>query len=267
MRAKEFISEDRQRLDEALPIIALIAAAGFGYQAYETYADIQEYNKGKIDKTELAKRIGTDAAFMIAGGAAGKYIQKGVQGTKATFDAIRKSMAEKAAIKAAEKAAAKAAEKAATSAARPPNTNLPSVKTGTTPGKSVKTPPATVGGAATGKATQQAVQKATKTKPTTSSATKGRLAGQGFNKALNKKMGPRLKGAGIAAGINQVTSAGDAIADKLKDLMNKPSTKAGDTGDGVVYFGKEKNPPIKKLKGVDDPLFKGQTAKNIEAEK
>jgi hypothetical protein len=39
------------------------------------------------------------------------------------------------------------------------------------------------------------------------------------------------------------------------DKLNKGTSSAGDVGDGVVYFGKEKNPPMKKVVGVNDPLY------------
>ena len=39
------------------------------------------------------------------------------------------------------------------------------------------------------------------------------------------------------------------------DKINKGTTSAGDVGDGVIYFGKEKNPPMKKVVGVNDPLY------------
>ena len=78
MRAKEFISEDRQKLDEVLPFafvpVALkgLALAGLGYQAYESWNDYQDYKSGKIDGAELSARIGVDAATALIGGAVGK---------------------------------------------------------------------------------------------------------------------------------------------------------------------------------------------------
>ncbi len=48
MRAKEFISEDQQKLDEIAPLAVAgwaLTAGTAAWQAYDTYNDIQTYNK------------------------------------------------------------------------------------------------------------------------------------------------------------------------------------------------------------------------------
>jgi hypothetical protein len=74
------------------------------------------------------------------------------------------------------------------------------------------------------------------------------------------RLGREERGAGdIFSGPSSAGGAGGgSISDKFSnivDKINKGTTSAGDVGDGVVYFGKEKNPPIKKVAGVNDPLY------------
>jgi len=78
MRAKEFISEDRQKLDEIAP---LIWVAGLGWMGYETAKNVNAYRKGEITGKELAARVGTDVAATAAGGVVGKLAGKAAVGT------------------------------------------------------------------------------------------------------------------------------------------------------------------------------------------
>ena len=78
MRAKEFISEDRQKLDEIAP---LIWVAGLGWMGYETAKNVNAYRKGEITGKELTARVGTDIAATAAGGLAGKVVGKAAVGT------------------------------------------------------------------------------------------------------------------------------------------------------------------------------------------
>jgi len=108
MRAKEFISEDRQKLDEALPfILGGLALAGGAAQAYDTYKDIEAYRKGEITGAELAKRGISDAAIAAFGGAVGKGLQKGWQFSKAGIDLLKQGVKGKQAAQAAGKIPAK----------------------------------------------------------------------------------------------------------------------------------------------------------------
>ena len=125
MRAKEFISEDRQKLNEW--ILPLLAAGGVGWQLYDTYNDIEAYRKGEITGAELARRGITDIGFAAAGGVAGKALQKGwafsSAGRKAIWDAYKQK-----------RAAADAAKKASDTATKSAQTATPK------PGSTIQTP-------------------------------------------------------------------------------------------------------------------------------
>ena len=71
---------------------------------------------------------------------------------------------------------------------------------------------------------------------------------------------PRKTGAAAALIGMKATGLDDKLSQGFVDAWDKLSKgtsggSAGDIGDGVVYFGKEKNPPIKKVQGVNDPLY------------
>lgn len=225
MRAKEFVSEDRQKLDEWLPLA--IKAAGWGlagWQAYDTYSDIRDYQSGKIDGEELAKRIGTDAAFMIAGGAAGKAIGTGIKaggvGGKALWNAIKTGVKYKGgqtatkAATSAEKAAADAATKALKQQQM----------------KSVKTPGASIGGT-TAKTVGSSADDLAKAVGTTVGATADDLAKAAAKKNKAGKAGAIAgavaskfpskawkRGAAVGIGANQGPDIIDAAKKAFTDL-------------------------------------------------
>ena len=115
MRAREFIYEDKKRIDEvpAIPIgkaISGVATAGFvGYQAYETWNDFQKFNnsaKTQADVDELVDAVGEDLFYIAAGlgigYAAGKTaqfvgkvipIKKGMEGIRQIYRAKRAASA------------------------------------------------------------------------------------------------------------------------------------------------------------------------------
>jgi len=76
MRAKEFISEDRQKLDEIAPLAVGLYLATAGLTAYEMKSIYDDYKSGKITGKEALVRAGIQGAATVAGGVAGKVISK-----------------------------------------------------------------------------------------------------------------------------------------------------------------------------------------------
>lgn len=82
------ILDEAEQLNEFLPLIPLaIWAGGAAWTAYDVYRTAKEYNAGEITKGEVAKRIGTDVALSIAGGAIAKGL---VKGSKVGYRMIKK---------------------------------------------------------------------------------------------------------------------------------------------------------------------------------
>ncbi|MBL96463.1 MAG: hypothetical protein CMF52_01485 [Legionellales bacterium] len=126
MRAREFIYEDKKRIDEvpAIPVgkvISGVATAGFvGYQAYETFKDFEKYNnsaKTQADVDELVAAVGEDIAWIAAGAGIGYAasktaqfvgkvipIKKGMQGIRQIYRAKRAASMARKAQKAKERA-------------------------------------------------------------------------------------------------------------------------------------------------------------------
>ena len=77
MRLEEFAppSSDKEQLDEWIPLAMM--AAGGAWTAYDAWKMKKAYDKGEISGADMAKTIGTDAAFTIAGGAVVKVAGKG----------------------------------------------------------------------------------------------------------------------------------------------------------------------------------------------
>jgi len=284
MRAKEFISEDRQKLDEW--ILPLIAAGGVGWQLYDTYNDIEAYRKGEITGAELAKRGITDLAFAAAGGDAGKALQKGwafsSAGRKALWDAYKQK-----------KAAADAAKKASDTATKSAQTATPK------PGSNIQTPkgprvagvdgkPTTIDPTKRGaRADIKKIKQAAKDQPAAGKAgagvaaaakkaddvippkVKGGKAGaaaatiaSGGKKALNKIMGKKggRIGAGLALGAGDVTGYDDDVKDwfnsgnKSGSAGSAAGKNVAGLGGDLVYTGTETNPEVVRIKGVNDPM-------------
>tara|TARA_B100002019_G_scaffold281528_1_gene285683 strand:+ start:513 stop:1400 length:888 start_codon:yes stop_codon:yes gene_type:complete len=263
MRAREFISEER--LDEIGPAaLALwgVAIAGAGVQAYETYRDIEDYRTGKIDKVELGRRIGTDAAIAVAGGIAGKALQKGWQFSKAGIDMIRNSAKAK-----------KAAETAGKITSAKPGSVIRTDKGNFIAGVDGKATTVAAGSrgarkakrdikrlaakqekaAAAGAATATVAKKAPTGKAGAGTATVAKKAptgkaGAGATKAVPKKsklpVGKAAAGAAAIANSDQLRKQ----ADYFKDLGKKKPV-VDFNPDDIIYTGKEKNPPVKRLPG------------------
>lgn len=235
---KEVVQEDKERLDEVLPaVVGAVWLAGLGWTAWDTWKNIQAYNRGEITGAELGARVGVDVAAAAVGGVVGKGLATGgklaYQGGKAVATG------------------AKAAKKVATTTADKVRQGI-NVVTGkplkTVPKKPPKKPKTST------KAGQAAGSTASKV---------GMAVGANVKKAGEKFMKkPGRTGAGAALVGMKATGLDDkisgAMTDKLKsawDSIKQGTGSAGDVGDGVIYFGKEKNPPMKKVVGVNDPLY------------
>jgi len=269
MRAKEFISENRKQLDEAF-ILPLLWAGGIAWQGIETYNDIQDYKSGKIDGAELGKRIGLDAAAAVAGGVAGKGLSLGWNALKSAmkFKGAGKEALDttKDAIKQANKApkpgsVVKTADgkKAIAGVDGKPTTVKPGDKPAIAQIKKAAKDPKNKAAGKTGAVAGAVAKKGNKAAKTGSTAAS---IGSKAKKLIPGKAASRGALAGVYA--NQTNDFIDdmggfgGIGDKFSNIMdkiNKGTSSAGDVGDGVIYFGKEKNPPMKKVAGVNDPLY------------
>jgi len=85
----QHIAEGRKQLDEAIiapAVWAALGVAGAGMTAYDTWQNYQAFERGEIDKKELAARVGGDVALGLIGGgglAVGKALGKaGWRGAK-----------------------------------------------------------------------------------------------------------------------------------------------------------------------------------------
>jgi hypothetical protein len=276
MRAKEFISEDRQRLDEwsaerllteeqllnEIGLTGLAAIGLAGWQVYDIGKGIYDVAQGKKTTEEFWADLGKDAAFMVAGAAAGGALgaiggkllsraPKVYKGVKKFFTPGAKKPTPSEINRAAKEAQKKASENAKkfqqTQKVKPGQPKAKDSPAGTDgrkiPPKTSKKPTKDsaadeIIGGALGKGGGKLSKKAgAGTGKTLKNALKGAIA-----------TGAALKGAELYKGIS---GKFDSIVDKI----NKGTTSAGDVGDGVIYFGKEKNPPMKKVVGVNDPLY------------
>ena len=247
MRAREFISEER--LDEIGPAaLALwgVAIAGAGAQAYETYRDWEDYRTGKITKDELIRRGYTDAAIALAGGVAGKALQKGWQFSKAGIDLIKNSVKAK-----------KAAEQAGKVTSARPGSVIRTPKGNFIAGVDGKATTVAAGSRGARKAKRDIKRLAAKqekaaaagaaTATVAKKAPTGK-AGAGATKAVPKKsklpVGKAAAGAAAIANSDQLRKQ----ADYFKDLGKKKPV-VDFNPDDIIYTGKEKNPPVKRLPG------------------
>lgn len=247
MRANDFVhnkkaqivQEEREQLDEILPaIVGAVWIAGMGWTAYDTWKNVQAYNRGEITLTQLGARVGVDVAAAAVGGVVGKGLATGGKLAYKTGKAVAKG------AKAVPKAVSKAQD------AMQKGINVVT-------GKPLKTVP---------KKPPKKPSTATKTGQTTGTAASqgknlGQAVGANVRKAGEKFMKkPGRTTAGAALIGMKATGLDDKLSQGFVDAWDKLSKgtsggSAGDIGDGVVYFGKEKNPPIKKVQGVNDPLY------------
>lgn len=269
MRAKEFISEDHQKLDEAI-FLPLLWVGGIAWQGIETANDIKDYNSGKIDGWELSKRIGKDAAAAVVGGVAGKGLSLGWNALKSAmkFKGAGKEALDttKDAIKQANKApkpgsVVKTADgkKAIAGVDGKPTTVKPGDKPAIAQIKKAAKDPKNKAAGKTGAVAGAVAKKGNKAAKTGAPAAS---IGSKAKKLIPGKAARRGALAGVYANqtkdfiddMGGIGGIGDKF-DRIVDKIDKGTGTAGDVGDGVVYFGKEKNPPMKKVAGVNDPLY------------
>jgi len=238
MRLKEF--EDRKQINELVPaLIGGAALAGAGWQAYETYKDIEAYRNGEIDGAELGRRIGTDAAFMVAGGIAGKALQKGWQFSKGGYDLIKRAMQGKDAAKSADDAVDAATKvKPGDTIATPKGDRVAGVD-----GKPTTIKPGDKAGTAKIK---QAAKDANKAKPA------GKAGAGAGGAAKVKKPSAGTTGAAIAGGVRQGVKKAD-------DLVKRNPGKVG------MGLGALANQGLTALgKNALDNVGKGNSAGSVD---
>ena len=265
MRAKEFISEDKQKLDEIAPLAVAgwaLTAGTAAWQAYDTYNDIQTYNKSEKTEADLDKlkaAIGMDTLALVAGGAAGKLVGKTISLGATPFQAVKKIYdARKQAA-----AAKQAAEKAKKAAAPPPGTGLKKDKTGQL--KSVKTPAGSIG-ATTGKLAKNKKSKGDVSKPAGAAGASG---GKGVKATLDKygkKVLPYAAGALVGKEVldqwDKADQYKDAFSDYFKAASKYQAPEPEKTGK-LVYTSPTPGPTQKfdpgglGLKGEKKPNTKG----------
>jgi len=288
MRANEFITE-RQRVDEIVPfVLGGLTALGIGMQGYETYKDIRDYQTGKIDKKELTRRIGTDAAIAVVGGAIGKGVAGLYGAGKAGFNVFKNAMKHKDKAKDATDTVTKTKPKPDTTTQTPKGDATDAVPTTPKPGSVIQTPKGPRVAGVDGKPTVinpntpgakkdiAIIKQKAKKQPDTdkagaaaSAATKkaddvvkkpgtgkaGASATTVATKSKNFLKKPIVRGAGLAALANQTTGAGDSISNAAGQSQTATSGSDGsgkDTGP-VFYTGFRKGPPKKVVSLKDRP--------------
>jgi hypothetical protein len=219
MRAKEFISEDRQKLDEVAPLAVAgwaLTAGTAAWQAYDTWKDIERYNnsdKTEADWDKLKTEIGADLLTLLVGGVAGKVVGKTISIGATPFKAVKNIYnARKQAA-----AAKQAAEKAKKAAAPPPGTGLKKDKTGQL--KSVKTPAGSIG-ATTGKLAKNKKSKGDVSEPA------GAAGGKGVKATLDKygkKVLPYAAGALVGKEVVDQWDKADQYKDAFSDYFKAAS--------------------------------------------
>jgi hypothetical protein len=216
MRAKEFISEDKQKLDEIAPLAVGLYLATAGLTAVEMKNIYDDYKSGKITGPEALKRAGIQAGAAAMGGLAGKVISKAPAVVGAVAKPV-KDIAKKVVDKVKSKPDAKTTK---------PKPDLKSTKQ---KGASIKQDP--------------------KVKPGGKAGAAGAAVGAGLKKGkdfVKKQSKGSLTPAGALAGAAGGKAAIDAF-DKLSkgfDDWDKNRSAANTAGDNsYVYTGDKKDPP------------------------
>lgn len=256
MRLREF-KEPKQRVDELAPLAILGWAATAGtaaWQAYDTYNDIQTYNKSEKTQADLDKlkaAVGMDVLALAAGGVAGKLVGKTISLGATPFKAVKKIYDAKKAAKKAADTAQKAADKAAK--VKPmQSVKTPGASIGSTTTK-VAQQPKTVGqkvkdfvkgpgdeaaGAAAAKlAKKKPLSKGTVSKPVGAATGK---TGSKVGKPLGKKL--LAPAAGALAG-KAALDQFDKLSKEFDDWDKNRSAANTAGANSYVYTGDKKDPP------------------------
>ena len=258
MRAREFMTE-RQRVDEVLPIVVGgLTALGIGMQGYETYKDIRDYQAGRIDGKELTKRIGTDAAIAVAGGAIGKGVAGLYGAGKAGLNIFTSAMKHKDKAKDAIDIAKKVKPGSTIQTPKGPRVagvdGKPTVVDPTKPGaradikkikqQSKKQPTAVAtkkpsggkAGAAAASSVDDVAKQATKAKPKGAKRS-GASTSSLVDKAKNFLKKPFVRGAGLASLANVATD--DNIFKKVRQAAQGKGAFADEPTTGYLYKGEK----------------------------
>jgi len=215
MRAKEFISEDKQKLDEIAPLAVGLYLATAGLTAYEMKSIYDDYKSGKITGKEALTRAGIQGAATVAGGLAGKVVSK----VPAVVGAVAKPVKD-----VSKKVLDKIKSKPDAKTTKP----KPDLKSTKQKGASIKQDPKTPKGKA---------------------SAAGAAVGAGLKKGkdfVKKQSKGSLTPAGALAGAAGGSAAIDAF-DKLNkgfDDWEKNRSAANTAGaNSYVYTGDKKDPP------------------------
>ena len=219
MRAREFISEDRQRLDELGPLAVGLWLATAGLTAYEVKSIYDDYKSGKITGKEALVRAGIQGGATAIGGIGGKVISK-VPAAGALVGA---------GLKAGTKAVKKVIDKVKSNPDAKTTKPKPDFKSTKQKGANIKQDP--------------------KVKPGGKAGAAGAAVGAGLKKGkdfVKKKSKGSLTPAGALAGAAGGSAAIDAF-DKLNkgfDDWEKNRNAANTAGaNSYVYTGDKKDPP------------------------
>lgn len=215
MRAKEFISEDKQKLDEIGPLAVGLYLATAGLTAVEMKSIYDDYKSGKITGPEALKKAGIQVGAAALGGLVGKAASK----VPAVVGAVAKPVKD-----VAKKVVDKVKSKPNAKTTKP----KPDLKSTKQKGASIKQDPKTPKGKA---------------------GAAGAAVGAGLKKGkdfVKKQSKGSLTPAGALAGAAGGKAAIDAF-DKLSkgfDDWDK-NRSAGNTAgaNSYVYTGDKKDPP------------------------
>ncbi len=212
MRAKEFISEDRQKLDEIAPLVIAgwaLTAGTAAWQAYDTYNDIQTYNKSEKTEADLDKlkaAVGMDVLALVAGAGVGKLVGKTISLGATPFNAVKNIYNARKQADAAKKAAEKVADASKKTA-----------------DKVVKPEPGSVVKTAAGKKAIAGVDgKATTVKPSDTAGIAKIKKAADQSKTVTQKVG----------------AAAGKVVDKVKDVVKKKPSKGTVTKPAGAASGK-----------------------------
>jgi len=239
MRAKEFISEDRQKLDEIGPLAIGLWLATAGLTAAEMKSIYDDYKSGKISGKEALGKAGIQAGAAAAGGIAGKILSKAPAVVGAVANPIKKVLD-------------KVKSKPTTGTVTPKVTSRPNLKSTKQRGASIKQDPKTPKSKAPAGATGAAIGTGLKKgKDFVKKNSKGALTAAGA-----------LAGTAIGPEINKAGQYKDAFSDYFKAASKYQAPEPEKTGK-LVYTSPTPGPTQKfdpgglGLKGEKKPNTKG----------
>jgi uncharacterized protein YcfJ len=243
MRAKEFISEDRQKLDEIAPLAVGLWLATAGLTAAEMKSIYDDYKSGKISGKEALAAAGIQGGATAIGGLGGKILSK----APAVVGAVAKPIKD-----VTKKVLDKVKSKPTTGTVTPKVTSRPNLKSTKQRGASIKQDPKTPKSKAPAGATGAAIGTGLKKgKDFVKKNSKGALTAAGA-----------LAGTAIGPEINKADQYKDAFSDYFKAASKYQAPEPEKTGK-LVYTSPTPGPTQKfdpgglGLKGEKKPNTKG----------